>query len=147
MTTMTSAWMTGTYDLLVAPDRQGRTGDLLVTVFAKPADEEDTVANEDAPVLGQVEIAREEYDQPLQDYQYVLTSIGERGLIQPEQLEKLYGPKLAVRILLALYQAAERDFYGTDMEFRPWREPQELTAFPIMQRTHTLLMDLKARLF
>lgn len=146
MSTMTSAWMTGTYDLLVAPDREGKDGDLLVSVFAKPADEADTVANEDAPVLGQIEIARSEYDVPLQDYQYTFTSIGERGLIQPEQLEKLYGPKLAMRMLVALYQAAERDFYGTDMEFRPWREPQEEGAFPLMQRTHTLLMDLRARL-
>jgi hypothetical protein len=146
MTTTESIWDTGTYDLLVNQDPDGAPGDLVVVVFAHPADPDDREADDDAPILADVEVLRGEYDAELPEHLKAIGSCGENGLIRPEDIEKLYGPRLGVRIMLALFTAAENDFNGMDIDGQPWRGPSA-GAFPMMQRTHTLLMDLKRRLF
>lgn len=146
MSTVTSAWQTGTYDLLVHPDPEGGPGDLMVVVFAAPTDIDDVDADEDAPILASRDVIRGEYDQELGEHQLGTFSIGEKGLLQPEDVEKVYGPRLAARILLSLYEAADNDFRGIDVEGHPWRLP-ESGAFPLMARVHPLLMDLRRRLF
>lgn len=138
----TSRWDTGTYELLVSKDPDGREGDLMVVVFARPMDPEDTASNEDAPILAHIDVAAGEYDWELQDYHFGMRTIGEKGLLQPEMVHRIYGEKLGLRILLALYQAADRDFRGTDMDAVPWRPPSE-EAFPLMRRTYLLLMELR----
>ena len=147
MTTMTgSIWETGTYDLLLQQDPEGSPGDLVVAVFALPSDPDDDAADEDAPILADTDVPREMYDGPLDPYQLAVRSIGDKGLIRPEDVEKIFGARLAVHILLALYEAAENDFNGRDVDGQPWREPSA-GAFPLMQRVHPLLMDLKRRLY
>lgn len=148
MTTMTeSIWETGTYDLLIQQDPEGRPGDLVVCVFAMPSDPDDDAADEDAPILADYDVPLESYKGPLDPYLLAVRSIGEKGLIRPEDVEKVFGERLAVHILLALYEAAENDFYGRDIDGQPWREPQEEGAFPLMKRVHPLLMDLERRLY
>lgn len=147
MTIMTSIWQTGTYDLLIQQDPEGQPGDLVVSVFACPTDLDDDAADQDAPILSDTTVPAGMYDGPLEPYQYAVRSIGERGLIRAEDVEKLYGARLAVHILLALYEAAENDFYGRDVDHLPWRTPSEEGAFPLMQKVHPLLMDLKRRLY
>jgi len=140
-----SAWDTGTYELLVSNDPAGQKGDLMVVVFARPADPDDDVANEDAPVLAHIDVMNEEYDWNIQDYHLGLRSIGERGMLTPENVPGIYGDRLGLRILLALYQGAERDFNGTDMDDIPWRTPSS-EAFVIMERTHAVMEVVKERL-
>lgn len=146
MSTMTSVWQTGTYDLLISKDPEAGPGALMVVVFAAATDIDDVAADEDAPVLAHIDVTRGEYDFDLSDHHYGMHTIGERGLLQPEKIEVLFGPRLGVQILLALYNAADHDLRGIDSEDRPWREPSD-GAFPLMQRLHPLLMDLKGRLF
>lgn len=147
MTMRTSIWETGTYDLLLQQDPDGRPGDLVVAVFAMPSDPDDDAADEDAPILADTDVPAESYDGPLEPHHLAVRSIGEKGLIRPEDVEKIFGGRLAVHILLALYEAAENDFYGRDIDGTPWRPPSEEGAFPLMKRVHPLLMDLKRRLY
>jgi hypothetical protein len=145
--TTTSRWDTGTYELLISKDPEGGAGDLMVVVFARPMDLEDTASDEDAPILAHIDVLAGEYqyDRMLEDYHYGVSSYGEKGLLRPEDVEAVYGPRLGLRILLALFQAAERDFHGIDMDNAPWRT-QSTDAFHIMKRSHALLMELKSRL-
>jgi hypothetical protein len=146
MNTTKSCWDTGTYELLLDRDPEGGTGDLMVVVFARPLNEEDTAADEDAPILALTEVSRLEYEEELQDWQLGLRTIGENGLLRPENVESIFGPRLGVRILLALEEAADRDFQGVDLDGAPWRTPSA-GAFPLLQRTHALAQELGRRLF
>jgi hypothetical protein len=146
MSTMTSVWQTGTYDMLISKDPEGGPGDLMVVVFAAATDIDDKDADDDAPILAHLDVTRAEYDFDLSDHHFGMHTIGDRGLLQPESIEKLFGPRLGVQILLALYNAADHDFNGVDNEDRPWRTPSE-GAFPLMARLHPLLMDLRQRIF
>jgi len=137
-----SIWLTGTYDVLVSPDPKGGIGDLMIAVFAAPADPNDEEANEDAPILAQRDVARGEYDDDLQPDDYGAFPYGEQGL-RPEDIAPIYGPRLALRILLTLYEAADNDFNGIDVEGHPWRPPSEEGAFPMMTRVHGLLMAMR----
>lgn len=144
----TSRWDTGTYDLLISKDPEGLEGDLMVVVFALPMDAEDTESDEDAPILAHIDVLAGEYqhDRILKDHHYGVRSLGEKGLLRPEDVEAVYGVRLGLRILLGLYQAAERDFHGIDMDDAPWRTPST-DAFRVMKRTHALLMELKSRIY
>jgi hypothetical protein len=147
MMTAKSAWDTGTYELLLERDPEGGTGDLMVVVFARPLDpEEDIAADEDAPILALIEVSRLEYEEELQDWQLGLRTIGEQGLLRPESVESIFGPRLGVRILLALEEACDRDFRGVDLDGAPWRMPSA-GAFPLLQRTHEVAQELGRRLF
>ncbi|HJV97482.1 MAG TPA: hypothetical protein VJ617_00065 [Arthrobacter sp.] len=141
----TSRWDIGTYDLLISKDTDGKPGDLMVVVFAHPVDIDDTEADHDAPILAHVDVLRREYDQEVPAHLFGVASIGLRGLIQPEDIEKLFGLQLGLRVMLALWQGIDRDFRGVDMDHRPWRTPNEEAVFPLMQRVHALLMDLRNR--
>lgn len=145
MTTMTSAWQTGTYDLLVYPDAEGRPGDLMVVVFAAATDLDDQDADDDAPILAHVDVAREEYDEDPAPYLLDIRSFGERGLIRPEDVEKVYGPKLGRKILLALFQAVENDVRGTDLDGQPFR-PANLGPLVLRDRIQPLIVDLGRRI-
>lgn len=144
MMATTSRWATGKYEMLLQQDPEARPGDLMVTVFAKPLTMDDD-ADEDAPVLAQIDVLREEYDGDLMPWQIGLRDVGENALLQPEFLESIYGARLALRILLVLFEAAVQDLKGLDGEGHPWRTPSE-AALPIMQRTFAVMEELKGRL-
>ena len=145
MSTMTSAWQTGTYDLLVYPDAEGRPGDLMVVVFAAATDLDDKDADDDAPILAHVDVAREEYDEDLAPYLLDIRSFGERGLIRPEDAEKVYGAKLGRKVLLALFQAVENDVRGTDLDGQPFRAAN-LGPLALRDRIQPLIVDLGRRI-
>src|SRR5689334_4903323 len=123
MSIMTSAWQTGTYDLLIYQDPEAEPGALMVVVFAAPTDLDDKDADNDAPILAHVDVPRAEYDHELAEFLKDLHSCGDKGLIRPEDVEKVYGTVLGERIMTAMCQAALCDWSGTDMDARPWREP------------------------
>ena len=54
-----SAWDTGTYELLVANDPAGQKGDLMVVVFARPADPKHSVGEADYGAPFTAAIARD----------------------------------------------------------------------------------------
>jgi hypothetical protein len=145
MTTMTSAWQTNTYDLLVHPDPEARPGDLMVVVFAIPTDPDDEDADQDAPVLAHIDVRHEEYDGEIPPYLLDIRSFGDRGLIRPEDVEKVYGAKLARIILVALFQAVENDVKGKDMDGVPFRAAS-LEPLQMRDRIQPLIMDLMRRL-
>jgi hypothetical protein len=142
---MTSAWQTGTYDLLIYPDREGGPGDLMVVVFAAATDIDDQDSDDDAPILAHIDVARAEYDDDLADFLLDIRSFGDRGLIRPEDVEKVYGTKLGFKVLLALFQAVENDVRGTDMDGRPFR-PASLQPLAMRDRIQPLIMDMQRRL-
>lgn len=144
MGTMTSSWLTGTYDLLIHPDPEGGEGSLMVVVFAAPTDLDDQDSDDDAPILAHLDVSRDEYDRDLAPYLLDIRSFGERGLIQPEDVEKVYGPKLGLLILLALFQAVENDVRGTNMDGQPFR-PASLAPLVLRDRIQPLIMDLRRR--
>lgn len=141
-----SVWDTGTYELLISKDPEGEPGDLMVVVFARPMDREaDPASDEDAPILAHVDVFRSEYDRDLDEFHYGLRSVGEKGLLRPEDVPAVFGDKLGLRVLIALWQATDRDFRGMDMDHVPWRTPSN-GAFPLMRRTYTVMMAVKERL-
>lgn len=144
MMTQESRWATGTYELMIQYDTDCEPGDLLITVFAKPMDMDNEEADEDAPVLSQIELPKSEYGADLPAWQLGLREIGEDALLTPEVLEAAFGPRLALRILDALVDAARQDFNGLDMVDRPWRAPSA-AAFPIFQRAALVQKELKGR--
>lgn len=146
MSTMTSAWQTGTYDLLIHPDPEGQPGDLMVVVFAAATNLDDQVADDDAPILAHVDVARAEYDGDLAPYLLDIRSFGDRGLIRPEDVEKVYGQKLARMILLALFQAVENDARGIDMDGQPFRAANLVEPLAMRDRIQPLIMDLARRM-
>jgi hypothetical protein len=145
MNAMTSAWDTGTYDLLVMKDPQGKDGDLMLVVFARPLDPEDEAATADAPILAEVDVPNEDYDWTVQDYHLGMRTVGERGLLTPENIPGIYGDMLGLQVLLALYEGAERDSRGIDMDDMPWRPPAS-EAIPIMSRTYNMMLAIKDKL-
>lgn len=144
----TSRWAIGTYELLLTRDPEGSEGDIVLTIFAKPVSG-DPADDEDAPILTQMDIFYAEVgysrENPPPWDMTALRDIGEEGLT-PEGVEAEYGPKMAARILLALFYAARADFEGLDQDGMPWRGPST-EAFPIMERTHDVMTILKTRLY
>ena len=141
MTTMTSRWLTGTYEMLLQEDDNDQ--DILIyTVFAKASDPEDQDADDDAPILYQEDLRWSEVlaDLPAAFELGGLRLVGEAG-ITPEEMEAVYGPSLAVRLMLGLFRAAERDFRGVDVDLIPWRLGST-GAFAIMERTHDCMAVL-----
>ena len=142
----TSLWATGTYEL-VLDFRGADDADVVATVFAMPAIASPD-AEEDAPILAQQGYIIPELGTlkgAFAEGKNVIIPIGEDGL-KPEDMEEQLGPQTAIRLLLLLFQAAQADFYGVDIDGHPWREPSE-AAFPIMERTHDILAILKIRLY
>lgn len=141
-----SRWATGTYELVLDFNPSGRD-DIIATIFAMPVDDTQE-ADDDAPIL-----AQEGYIIPelgtlrgaFAEGKNAILTVGEHGLA-PEDMEQLFGPKTAVRLLLLLFRAAEADFNGVDIEGTPWREPST-EAFPIMERTHDVMTILGTRLY
>jgi hypothetical protein len=146
MTKSKSPWLAGTYEMIVQRDPEGERGDLLITVWGVPKTWAKIQGVPGALMLAKMDVRREEYDKlpplELRGSQY----IGKKAVMQPEDVEELYGGRLGLMILLALFQAAERDFWGLDMKDVVVRE-QRKGAFPIMERTHDLLAVLKIKIY
>lgn len=145
--TQTSRWATGTYELVL--DFSGADGDddIIATVFAMPADNTQE-ADDDAPILAQAGYIIPELGTlqgAFAEGRNVIIPIGEKGL-EPEHIEREFGSKTAVRVLLLLFKAAEADFNGVDIDGIPWREPSN-EAFQIMERTHDVMTILGTRLY
>lgn len=141
-----SRWATGTYEMLVEVGEKVLDADIGITVFATPLTL-DAADDDDCPMLAQVDAQAWELGldpDNLPAFKTGLIEIGEHGL-KPEDVEEQYGAQLGLRILLALYQAAQHDYWGTDMEDRPWRQPSA-TAVEIMERTLDLIVLLTTRL-
>lgn len=142
-----SRWATGTYEMLLEVGAEQIEGDIGITIFATPLTL-DPADDEDAPLLSQIDV--ESWDVGLQPADVeamparVLREIGEHGL-KPEDIEAEYGPGLALRILLALYQASEHDLNGTDGEDRPWRQPSA-AAGALRERVLDLMVLLTTRM-
>lgn len=137
MSIMTSAWATGTYELLLQ-----HTGDdmMMLTVFALAADPDSD--DWDSPVLAQVEIDRDgNTTAPLM----VPIVVGETGLA-PEDLEFILGPRLALRALMLLHEAALQDSRGLDLLDAPWRTPSP-AAMTMAERFNDAGLLLATRLF
>lgn len=144
--TATSRWATGTYELVLDYTKDDEA-DVVATIFAKPL-EVGTDADEDAPILSQMGLLFAELGDRrgiFAEEKPAVVDIGEHGL-EPENLEREFGPQTGVRLLLLLFQAANADFKGVDMDGAPWREPSN-EAFPIMERTHDVMTILKTRLY
>jgi hypothetical protein len=141
-----SRWATGTYELLLETGNAWIEGDVGITIFATPLtlDEAD---DKDAPILAQIDVSALALDMDpaaVADLKTGLREIGEHGL-KPEEIEAEYGPKLALQILTALYQAADTDMRGTDLEGRPWRQPSA-AAEPFRERVLDVMVALTIRL-
>lgn len=97
----TSHWDTGTYELLISKDPEGDEGDLMLGFWSlpHPMDAEDTASDEDAPILAYIDVpaGEHQYDRKLDDYHYGLRSFGENGLLQPEDVEPVFGARLGCR--------------------------------------------------
>lgn len=145
MSTMTSAWQTGTYDLLVYPDPEAEQGALMVVVFAAPTDIDDKDADDDAPILASIDVSRAEYDGELSEYMLDVRSCGDRGLIRPEDVEKVFGTRLGERVMTAMYEAAACDATGCDTENHPFRAPSP-AGDAMVDRIAPLLEDMRERL-
>lgn len=143
-----SRWATGTYDMLVEVGLDTVVdGDIGITIFATPLTL-DPADDQDAPILAQLEADSWDVDISQDALNAMprrqLREVGEHGL-KPEDFEAEYGPKLALRILLALYNATETDMQGTDMEGRPWRQPSA-AAGALRERVLDLMVLLTTRL-
>lgn len=144
--TETSRWAIGTYELVLDFSRSD-DDDVIATVFAMPVDNTPE-ADEDAPILAQSGFIYPELGTRKGAFaagNNTILTIGEDG-ITPEEMEQMFGPKTAVRILLLLFKAAEADFNGVDIDGVPWREPST-EAFKIMERTHDVMTILGTRLY
>lgn len=145
MSLMTSAWQTGTYDLLIYPDAEGGPGDLMVVVFAAPTDIDDKDADDDAPILAHIDVAKADYDDELAEFMMDVRSCGDRGLIRPEDVEKVFGTVLGERVMTALWEAAACDATGVDIEQHPWRAPSP-AGDAMVDRIAPLLEDMRGRI-
>lgn len=145
MSTMTSAWQTGTYDLLIYQDPEAEPGALMVVVFAAPTDLDDKDADDDAPVLAHIDVPRADYDDELAAFMLDIHSCGDRGLIRPEDVEKVFGTILGERVLTAMYEAAACDATGVDMDGRPFRAPSP-AGDEMVDRIAPLLEDMRDRM-
>lgn len=145
--TNASPWATGTYELMLDFSGADEGVDVMATVFAMP-DPTDLDADEKAPILSHMGLLRGELGSPqgvFAECKNTILPIGEKG-IEPEDMERLFGPKAGIRMLLLLFQAAQNDFNGVDEDGNRWREPST-DAFPIMERTHDVMAILKTRLY
>lgn len=145
--TTTSRWATGTYELVLDFSGSDEGEDIIATVFAMPVDNTPE-ADEEAPILAQAGFIIPELGTLKGAFaggKNTILTIGEKGL-QPEDMEREFGPRTAVRILLLLFRACEADFNGVDIDGTPWREPSE-EAFQIMERTHDVMTILGTRLY
>ena len=142
-----SRWATGTYEMLVeVRSSDWIEGDVGITIFATPLTL-DTADDEDAPILSQVDVSALDLgmdEAALGRIPAGLREVGEHGL-KPEDIEAVFGPKLALQILLALYQAAGQDMAGADMEERPWRSPSEAAGI-LRERVLDVMVALSVRL-
>lgn len=141
-----SRWATGTYEMLLETASVWIEGDVGITIFATPLtlDEAD---EQDAPILAQIDVSALALDMSAEDVAALKTGlreIGEHGL-KPEAIEAEFGPKLALQILMALYQAADKDMQGTDMEGRPWRQASA-AAGPFRERVLDVMVAVTIRL-
>lgn len=144
--TTASRWATGTYELVLDFTRRD-DDDVIATVFAMPVDGTQE-ADDDAPILAQAGFIYPELGTlkgAFAEGRNAILRVGEDGL-GPEDMEREFGPKTAIRLLLLLFNAAESDFNGVDMDGLPWREPST-AAFPIMERTHDIMTVLGTRLY
>jgi hypothetical protein len=133
---MTSAWATGTYELLMQHTEDG----LMLTVFAVAADPDSS--DWDSPILAQVDIdADTAPDAPVM----VSFRIGEDGL-EPEGLEFILEPRLALRALMVLHEAALQDYRGLDLQDAPFRAPSG-QALAAAERFNDAGLLLATRLF
>lgn len=140
-----SRWATGTYEMLLETASAWIEGDVGITIFATPLtlDEAD---DEDAPILAQIDVTAWQLgmdEAAVGRLKTGLRELGEHGL-KPEDIEAEFGPELALRILMALYQAAEKDMLGTDMEDRPWRQPSA-AAGALRERVLDLMVRITTR--
>ncbi len=137
-----SRWATGTYEMLIEAGTTTLEGEVGITLFATPLTL-DPADDEDAPILAQIETPGWELgvdtDTP-PEWAGKLREIGEHGL-KPEDVVTEYGPLVGLRILTALYQAAEKDAWGTDIQGRPWRTPSP-AAEDMMARALKLIIAL-----
>jgi hypothetical protein len=138
MKSMTSKWATGTYELLMQNDEDL----LMLTVFALPADPD--TDDWDTPILAQVEIEQDPGAPLMTPFR-----VGEDG-IPPEDLEFMVGPKVALRALMVLHEAALQDARGLDLQDAPWRTPTEAgmaAAQEMAERFNDAGLLLATRLF
>lgn len=135
MQSMTSAWLTGTYELLIQNTEDDQ---MMLTVFALRADPESD--DWDTPILAQVEIDRD-VNAPLM----LPINVGEDGT-EPEELEYVLGPRLALRALMLLHEAALQDCRGLDFMDAPFRAPSA-GAMNIAERFNDAGLLLATRLF
>jgi hypothetical protein len=141
-----SRWAAGTYEMLLETASVWIEGDVGITIFATPLTL-DRADEDDAPILAQIDASAAALDmspEAVAGLKTGLREIGEHGL-KPEDVEKEFGPKLALQILTALYQAADTDMRGIDMEGRPWRQAS-VAAGPFRERVLDLLVALTVRL-
>jgi hypothetical protein len=145
MMTTRSAYKAGTYELMIKQDSEGDPGDLRITVWGV---REDWAAEQGMPhsILGSIEICREEYGRPVPEELMGSRLIGDTTELRPEDLEEIYGGRLATRILLALFQATERNFWGKDM-YDNVVGPERDEVFPFLERTHDTLALLMAKIY
>lgn len=137
-----SRWHTGTYEMYIwAPT----PGELSIHILAKAISLDNPADDQDAPFLAGMDLTLAELGITAPAFPLGLRDVGEQGLA-PEDVEAVFGPQMGVRVLLTMWQAAERDFRGVDMDARPWREPSD-EAFPIMERTFDIMVLLKERLY
>lgn len=145
MSIMTSAWQTGTYDLLIHQDPEAEPGALMVVVFAAATDIDDNDADDDAPILAHIDVARAEYDDELAEFMLDIRSCGDRGLIRPEDVETVYGTLLGERVMTAMFDAAAHDAIGLDLDLHPFRAPSP-AGDALANRIRPLLMDMRERI-
>jgi len=141
-----SPYKAGTYNLYIEQDHAGDPGDLTITVWAIPkgwADPQDIAT---APMLARLQVCREEYGRAVPESLMGSRHVGGGAMLQPEDVEQVFGGRLGARILLALYEAAERDFWGRDMYNHVVRDQRE-KAFPFMERAHDTLAILMAKVY
>jgi hypothetical protein len=139
MQNMTSTWATGTYELMLQKDEDN----LLLTVFAVTADPDSD--DWDTPILAQVEI--EPDGEPAVSPSVV--RVGGEGKA-PEELEFILGPRVALRALMVLHEAALQDARGLDFMDAPWRAPSPervAVAEALAERFNDTGLLLATRLF
>lgn len=144
--TTKSPWLAGTYEMIIQQDPEGERGDLVITAWGVPKTWAKSAHVPRSLMLAEIEVCWEEYHREVPTGLMGAQHIGKKAVMQPEDVEELYGGRLATRILLALYQAAERQFWGRDMKDVVVREERE-GAFPIMERSHDLLAVLKTKIY
>jgi hypothetical protein len=141
-----SPYKASTFNLFIEQDAGGDPGDLVITVWAVPKKWADPSDIATAPMLARMEVCREEYGRELPQLMLGSRMVGDTTVLRPEDIEAAYGGRLATRILLSLYEAAERQFWGRDMYNNVVRDERK-AAYPFMERTHDTLAILMAKIY